>query len=109
MAKIPLEGPIDFPPEVPSHIQPGIQLWIQNGIPPGDFLTAVLNNDLRESFGRADHTNRYALFEIVKWLWNNAPSPCWGDPDRVKQWAEVGGLVGLTKKEQKNGEDSEQN
>lgn len=66
-----------------------IKRYIELGIPPGDFLWAVLTNDLREAFGRADEGNIRAMFEIVCWLWNYAPAMCWGDEERVKNWLDV--------------------
>ena len=35
------------------------------GHQPGSFIQAVLDNDLRGAFGRADHVNRKALIIIV--------------------------------------------
>lgn len=35
------------------------------GHQPGSFIQAVLDNDLRGAFGRADHINRKALIVIV--------------------------------------------
>lgn len=62
--------------------------YIDAGVPCGGFLTAVLCNDLKESFGRADDFNRDHLFDIVQFLYNKAPAPCWGSPDKVKAWVE---------------------
>jgi len=53
---------------------------------PGDFLQAVLANDLREAFGRADDENRYAMFDIVAYCWNNIPASAWGSWDTVRRW-----------------------
>lgn len=47
---------------------------------------AVLSNDLKEACGRADSFNRRILFEIVVWLYNNAPITCWGSPEKVDAW-----------------------
>lgn len=71
---------------VPMHIHGGIIRYIVSGIRPGDFLSAVICNDLRESFGRADEENRDALFYIVEWFYNHAPAPCWGSDEKMYQW-----------------------
>lgn len=71
---------------VPEHIRGGLCRYINEGVPAGDFLTAVLSNDLREALGRADDINRAMLFATVSWLHCEAPSRCWGNPDRVKLW-----------------------
>jgi len=77
---------IDLRSRVPGHTLPSIDLYVEQRIPPGDFLLAVLRNDLKESFARADMTNRAALFDIVNYLYNCVPGKCWGTPERVEQW-----------------------
>ena len=81
---------------LPDHIRGGMQRYVENRVSPGGFLTAVLCNDLRESFARADDINRLRMFDIVSWLYNEAPSPCWGSPEKVKNWLrpQVEGGVG---------------
>jgi hypothetical protein len=56
------------------------------GYPTGDFVEAVLDNDLKEAFGRADIGNRFMMFDIVELCYNYIPSGCWGSPDKVKAW-----------------------
>jgi hypothetical protein len=60
--------------------------YIKGEYLPGDFLQAVLRNDLREAAARADLYNRRRLFEYVQWLYNEAPSTCWGSAEKVFQW-----------------------
>lgn len=79
---------------VPEHIRGGLIRYLELGIPPGGFLTAVLENNLFEAFGRADQTNQRALFGIVSWIYNNAPHDSHGSPEQVKAYA------GLRQKEQ---------
>lgn len=50
-----------------------IILWYERKRPLGDFLTAVLKNDLMEACGRADDTNRKVLSLYVKFIYNNLP------------------------------------
>ena len=72
----------------PNNLGGGFQRYVEQGIEPGSFMQAVLENNLRESFGRADIHNRLALFSIVSWCYNNLPNTCWGSPERVKTWME---------------------
>jgi hypothetical protein len=74
---------------VPEHDHHGLIAFINDGIVPGSFLQAVLENNLREAFGRADLTNRAALFDIVSWLYNDAPADCWGSPEKVMAWSKA--------------------
>lgn len=55
-------------------------------IPTGGFLRAVLENDLCESFRRADDGNLAAMHEIVKFCYNELDIRCWGSPEKVEEW-----------------------
>ena len=71
-----------------ATIAQSMEGYIEHGWEVGGFLYAVLTNDLFEAVGRADHVNRLLLPAIVSWIYNEAPSACWGDKDRVKTWME---------------------
>lgn len=71
---------------VPPHTRGGIIRWIENGIPPGSFLEAVLENDLKQAFGNADEENSRHLRSIIAWFYNYAPTRCWGYTGAVKVW-----------------------
>ncbi len=36
--------------------------------------------------GRADDTNRGRMFDIVAFLYNEAPGACWGSREKVQKW-----------------------
>lgn len=71
---------------IPEHLLEGINRYVEERIPTGGFLRAVLENNLTESFGRADTESREALFEIVRYLYWEVPADCWGSPEKVKKW-----------------------
>lgn len=71
---------------VPMHTRDSLERYIVNGITPGSFLTALLSNDLFDACARADNENQRAIFDIVKWLYNNAPSGCYGGSQQVREW-----------------------
>ncbi len=52
----------------------------------GDFIGAVLSNNLSNSFGRADLENRAALHKTVKYLYNYCPAKCWGSKEKMQDW-----------------------
>lgn len=81
-------------PGVPAHLQDGLRRYLIRGIPPGHFLEAVLANDLFAAMARADDESRAGLFELVKYLYNHAPSGCLGNREAVHQWIVAGGLEG---------------
>ena len=71
---------------VPAHLHGGLERYLQDGILPGGFLQAVLENKLKESFERADDISRAALPDIVHYLYNYVPMAAWGSPERVAEW-----------------------
>ena len=81
--------------KIPEHMRDAMRRWIERGIPGGSFLNAVLSNNLSGAFGRADDINRAAIGDYVSFLYWDAPSGCWGSPEKVKEWAAHGGLIGL--------------
>jgi hypothetical protein len=58
---------------------------VNDGIMPGGFLTAVLENNLSEAFGRADMHNSRILKEIVGYVYNRLPSKSWGSREKVRE------------------------
>ena len=75
--------------ELPEHMQDGAREYVERGLPPGGFLTAVLCNDLTLAVGKADADNLAAITEWARWLWNEAPSQCWGSHAKVEAWIEA--------------------
>ncbi len=84
---------------IPSHMQGAMERYIENGESVGGFLSALLSNDLRETFSRADDTNQRAVLAYVQFLYNYAPSGCWGSRERFDKWQAQGGLNGQAKME----------
>ena len=74
---------------LPVGLREGVQRYIEHGVIPGDFLQAVISNDLKESFGKADIHNRERMFDIVSWFYNNAPAECWGSKEKMIAWSEM--------------------
>jgi hypothetical protein len=83
------------PPRIPARMVPGLLRYINDGILPGEFLQAVLRNDLREAVGRADDENKELLPEYVAWLYSDAPAGCSGSAEKVLAWTNHRGLRGL--------------
>ncbi len=71
---------------LPEHIRGTVKRYIEEGVPTGGFLQAVISNDLKESFAQADDINRKRMFDIVLFFYNEAPGPCWGTPERYQDW-----------------------
>ena len=71
---------------IPEYMQDAIIRYYENGIPPGDFLGAVIDNDLKKAIERADDVNVNCLKAYVMWFYNQAPSGSWGHAGAVKDW-----------------------
>jgi hypothetical protein len=71
---------------IPEYTKKCIDEYVEKGVPLGDFLTAVMANNLMRSFGAADDNNRAHLFDIVKYVYNNTPHTCHGNIEIVENW-----------------------
>ena len=71
---------------VPEYMHGSYVRYLLHGIPPGDFMMAVLTNDLTEACARADRTNQQVLYQHVDFLYNYAPSDSWGSVNKVSVW-----------------------
>lgn len=71
---------------IPARLIESLERYIVERCPVGDFLRAVLSNDLRDAIGRADPTSLAAMQQLVALLHNEAPSACWGSPAKVAAW-----------------------
>jgi len=80
---------------LPEHLRGGIKRYVEDGVQPGHFLTAVICNDLFGAFARADITYRNALFDIISFFYNETPGNCWGSPEKMVLWMNRGGLKGI--------------
>ena len=84
---------------IPDYMQAGMLRWIEHGIPPGSFLEAVIKNDLMHAFEKADSTNEHCMRDYVIFLYNYAPSDCFGSKEAYGAWKAQGGLMGLVNTE----------
>ena len=73
---------------IPVHTQRIISDYVEHRYHPGGFIEAVLSNDLFGAVARADKDNLAALPEIVKFIYNQTPSNCWGSKAIVWQYLE---------------------
>lgn len=79
---------------LPAHLHKGLEEYIERGRIPGDFLVAVISNNLMGAFSLADEISKEALNGIVQFMWNAAPSACWGSKELMTRWSQKGGRKG---------------
>lgn len=72
--------------KIPAHMQAALTRYVVDRVEPGNFLQAVIRNDLRDACGRADSDNLPLLPLYVRWLYNVVPGGCWGSPENYKAW-----------------------
>ena len=77
---------------VPGDMQDGLERYVNDGCRPGNFLSAVLSNNLEMAVQHADSTNISRLFDYVYVIYNNAPAGCHGSKERFEAWIKRGGL-----------------
>ena len=75
--------------QIPEYMMYGILHYVQDGVPPGDFLKAIICNDLKEAVGRADDNNINNLPAYVAYFYNKAPSGCWGSKKKMDSWIKI--------------------
>ena len=73
-------------PGVPQALFEGLKAYACQGVIPGDFLQAVLSNDLFEAFGRADADSTRAMPQIIMLVYNELPSNIWRTRERMIEW-----------------------
>lgn len=71
---------------VPEHLRDGLRRYVEDQIEPGGFLMAVLTNDLIRTVGLGTPTSLAGLHDLISFLWNHAPAPSWGTPQKVAEW-----------------------
>ncbi len=96
----PLQKFKDLPEEQQKYYAPisdivdSLVRYVNQRIPEGGFMTAVLENNLCQAFNRADLHNREYLFLIVSYVYMYVPSAAWGGPEEVQGWLKGNGGFG---------------
>ena len=72
--------------QIPAHMREAIVNYVAHRKMTGDFLRAVVCNNLVNAVGYADDTNRGLIPLYVRWFFNYAPSGCWGSPEKLAAW-----------------------
>lgn len=69
----------------PTRVQSSLEAYVR-GLPPGDFVRAVLSSDLNDAIARADDVNIHALPHVVAYVREHLPAVAWGSPAAVNRW-----------------------
>ena len=74
---------------LPPHMQRSLDAYIKHGRPVGSFLKAVISNNLAQAAVLADEINVRQLPAFAAYLWNCAPSACWGSEEAYREWTDI--------------------
>ena len=72
--------------DIPVDMQDSLKRYVIEKIKPGDFLSAVITNDLWRAVGHADAINLPLLKTYVQWFYNRSPSGCRGSVSAMEKW-----------------------
>ena len=67
-----------------ADIREALEAYADKGRGLGDFLTAIVENDLFEAVSRADYYNLISLRNICSFIYTYLPASCWGNPAKVQ-------------------------
>ena len=70
--------------ELPEHLRAGMRRYIEQGVAPGRFLRACLENDLRGAVTPSVHAEN--LKAVVSWIYWECPGPLQGSAKKVADW-----------------------
>lgn len=71
---------------IPERMMSSIKLYINERVEPGGFLTAVIQNNLKEAVGKADEENIGNIPAFIVYFYNEAPAACWGSLENMEAW-----------------------
>lgn len=86
-------GKIDYA-SIPQHMVEQAKMYIEHGIDPGSFLSAVLCNDLFEALCCADDINILSIGSYKNFLLT-IPMAAKGSYQAFDKWCQHSGLAGL--------------
>jgi hypothetical protein len=74
---------------IPSRMHDSIVDYLEYGRPTGDFLEAILANNLMGAVRTADGQNAKIIPAYVAFLYIHVPGDAWGSPETVQKWRSV--------------------
>jgi len=72
--------------QIPEPSMAALRLYIDKRVKPGDFLTAVLENNLMRACSHADDDNIDLIPVYAAYLYNEIPGNCHGSAEAVAEW-----------------------
>jgi hypothetical protein len=73
-----------FSVPVPKHLRGGLQRYLEDGIEPGSFLLACIEDKFSEALSRSESLED--LKAVGRWLQLHAPALAWGSVEKRVAW-----------------------
>jgi hypothetical protein len=71
---------------IPARMMIALRAYVDEGKRPGNFLQAVLSNDLAAAVASADSENLDNLPAFVDFVYNELPSAAWRSREKMEAW-----------------------
>lgn len=72
--------------KIPPRMHEGIINYLEFGILPGQFLRAVICNDLKAAVANADDENKWIIPVYVVFFYNEVPAIAVGSKNNMHEW-----------------------
>ncbi len=79
--------------EIPEHLREPLGRFLVHGLHPGDFLKAVISNNLKQAVASGNDASLAGLRPLVMFMLNHAPAYAFGYSGAYQIW------VGMTQSE----------
>ena len=79
--------------DIPVNMMADLTAYIEHGVPLGDFLSAVVTNNLKGAVFFADNVNLACLPAYVQYLHWEAPSSCYGSDQKMEDWIDIHAII----------------
>ena len=85
-SKVREHGDINYSTAPNQAMVLGIKRYVEHGIRPGGFLTALFSDDLTRTFSHADEKNCPLIGAWVRWVYNEMPHYMVGSREKVEAY-----------------------
>jgi hypothetical protein len=81
---------LQLAPNIFAH---DLGMWLEAGLTPSSqLLGAILENDLSHAIALTGPSTWPLVHATLVWLWNFAPTQCYGSKAAVDRWQRAGGM-----------------
>jgi len=72
--------------KIPTDLAKELEFYIYDKQVPGQFIRAVLENDLTKTIQRADLQSLRCLTVLCRFMMHRLPRDAWGDEKQISDW-----------------------